>query len=125
MSSDAVLIQQLLQLVQHQAQRIEQLAHQNEHLAQRITQQAQRIEQQNERITQQAQRIEQQNERITQQAQATSLLLQDYARSLANVIQRQSELPSKANLRELQDSLRAFETLFSEHMSNWCNWSNG
>ena len=111
MSSDAVLIQQLLQLVQHQAQRIEQLAHQNEHLAQRITQQAQRIEQQ--------------NERITQQAQATSLLLQDYARSLANVIQRQSELPSKANLRELQDSLRAFETLFSEHMSNWCNWSNG
>lgn len=107
MSSDAVLIQQLLQLVQQQAQQNEQLAHQNEHLAQRITQQAQRIEHL-------AQLIE-------QQRQATSLLLQGYARSLANVIQRQNELPSKAELAELQDSLTEFEILFSEHMNSSSN----
>ena len=90
MSNDSELLQQLAELVQ---------------------QQSEQNEQQNQRIERLAQQIEQQNERMT-------LLLQDYARSLADVIRRQNELPDSQDLAELRQSLDAFETLFSEHMNS-------
>ena len=94
MSNDSELLQQLAELVQQQSERQEQ---QNEQQSQRIERLAQQIEQQNERMT---------------------LLLQDYARSLADVIRRQNELPDSQDLAELRQSLDAFETLFSEHMNS-------
>ena len=108
MSNDSELLQQLAELVQQQSERQEQ---QNEQQSQRIERLAQQIEQQSQRIERLAQQIEQQHKR-------TSLLLQDYAKSLSDVINRQAQMPSSQDMAELQQSLDAFETLFSEHMNS-------
>ena len=70
-----------------------------------------------QQIEQLAQLVTQQEQRIEQQQKASSLLLQDYSQALADVIKRQNEMPSRAELAELQQSLDAFETWFEQHMS--------
>ena len=84
-------------------------------LAELVQQQSERQEQQNEQQSQRIERLAQQNE---QQHKRTSLLLQDYAKSLSDVINRQAQMPSSQDMAELQQSLDAFETLFSEHMNS-------
>ena len=99
-------------------QQIERLAQYQLEMLTREEMLTKRIEQLSDLVTQQEQRNVHLSKRIEQQNERMTLLLQDYARSLADVINRQAQMPSSQDMAELQQSLDAFETLFSEHMNS-------